>query len=68
MTNATDRRPGRRGARGGRTQIRTVPPGLLLAGGAGANDALTALDLIAQARAARREAEARDGADRAELG
>ncbi|ACB23443.1 hypothetical protein [Methylobacterium radiotolerans] len=68
MTNATDRRAGRRGARGGRAQIRTVPPGLLLAGGVGANAPLTAVDLIAQARAARREAEARDGADRAEQG
>ncbi|WP_447686910.1 hypothetical protein [Methylobacterium sp. C33D] len=45
-----------------------MPPGLLLAGGVGANAPLTAVDLIAQARAARREAEARDGADRAEQG
>ncbi|AIQ89547.1 MULTISPECIES: hypothetical protein [Methylobacterium] len=45
-----------------------MPPGLLLAGGTGANAALTAIDLIAQARAARREAESRDGADRAEQG
>lgn len=66
MTNATDRRTGRRSLRGARTQIRTVPPGLLLAGGAGTNAALTAADLIAQARAARREAESCDGADRAE--
>ncbi|APT30367.1 hypothetical protein MCBMB27_01076 [Methylobacterium phyllosphaerae] len=68
MTNATDRRTGRRGGRSGRPQIRTMPPGLLLAGGTGANAALTAIDLIAQARAARREAESRDGADRAEQG
>jgi hypothetical protein len=45
-----------------------MPPGLLLAGGTGANAARTAIDLIAQARAARREAESRDGADRAEQG
>lgn len=68
MTNATDRRTGRRGGRSGRPQIRTMPPGLLLAGVTGANAALTAIDLIAQARAARREAESRDGADRAEQG
>ena len=58
MTGANERRTGRRG---GRARIRTAPPIVLLVGVAGATGALTAADLIAQARAARREADGRDG-------
>jgi hypothetical protein len=68
MTHATDRRTGRRRGRSGRVPIRTVPPGLLLIDGSAASAALTAAELIAQARAARREAAAGDVGDRAEQG
>lgn len=60
-----DRRVGGRTGPAVRLQIRTVPPGLLLVGGDPGGER-TGTDLIAQARAARREAadRAADTADR----
>jgi hypothetical protein len=69
MPTATDRRIVCRTKRAGRPLIRTVPPGLLVLGGdAGSSGGLTAADLIALARAARRDAADRDDGERAEQG
>lgn len=65
MADSGDRRSDRRHGRKP-DRIRTTPPGLMLIGGGSApasNGELTAAELIALARAARREA-----ADRAEPG
>jgi hypothetical protein len=64
-----DRRAGGRTGPGAPRQIRTDPPGLLLVGGDPGGQR-TGTDLIAQARAARREAadRAADTADRADRG
>ncbi|MGH1573649.1 hypothetical protein ACRAWG_27085 [Methylobacterium sp. P31] len=64
MADATDRKTAGRPGRGLPPPIRTVPPGLLLVGigeGSASNGELTAAELIALARAARRDARAGHG-------
>ncbi len=69
MTNAIDPGTGRRKARAEAGRIRTVPPGLLLVGsGPGSSGAPSAADLIALARAARRDEADRNARERPEQG